>query len=182
MVDRIQLFRTGNAGDRMTFDGPELTSLLRHGTAGLIPVGVSDPVVSVTRGEVRIAARVALSVFPSGWRMTSLHGMIPDTLDVELVGDFARDGRSGYVFRVERARGQGLLIPRAVVASMVASMPRGRPDGVGVPGAGDTLDGVPAIGIPWPEGIGSISVKDDRVVLRRPERIPDRVVDGGGSP
>jgi hypothetical protein len=179
MVDRLQLFRTGNAGDRMTLDGPQLTALLRHGTPGLIPAGVSDPAVFIEGGEVRIAARVALSVFPSGWGVASV---IPDTLDVELVGDFARDGRSGIVFRVERVSAQGLLVPRAVVASMVASMPMGRPDGLRVPRAGDTLDGVPAIGIPWPAGIGSVHLRSDHLVLRRPERIPDRVVDGSGSP
>ena len=61
MVDRLQLFQTGNAGTRIELDGSELTALLRHTIPGILPAGVSDPVVQIVEeasGETLYTLRI----------------------------------------------------------------------------------------------------------------------------
>jgi len=182
MVDRVQLFRTGNAGYEMALSGAEMTALLRHAAPGLVPAGVSNPAVVLSKNEVRVTARVSREVFPVSFHLPVLANVLPDTLEVELRGRFVRLGADGVAFRVEQALAERLPLPRAVVSSVVAAFPGGLPDGVRLPGSGGRLDGVPAVRMPWPGGIGSIQVRDGELILRRPERILDRTVDGSGSP
>jgi hypothetical protein len=166
----------------MTLDGSELTAVLRHAAPGLVPAGVSNPVVHLEGGVVRVTARVVRHVLPTLAQLGSILDMLPDTVDVELLGRFDRDDTGALVFRVEHARAQGVRLPRALVGSVVAALPGGMARGSRRSGTADEDDGVPALRLPLPAGIGVVRVLDDVLILERPEPILDRAVDGSGSP
>lgn len=182
MVDRVQLFRTGNAGDRMTLDGPELTALLRHAASGLLPPGISAPRVRIMGSEVRLDARASRDALSASADLGSVIDLLPDTLDVTLRGRVIRNGPGGFAFQIEHARVSQIPLPGGVISAIVAELPGGLAQGVPARQTSDTVRGVPAIQLPWPHGITSALVRDGVLVLERAEPIMDRVVDGSGSP
>ena len=182
MVDRVQLFRTGNAGDRMTLDGPELTALLRHAASGLLPPGISAPRVRIMGSEVRLDARASRDALSASADLGSVIDLLPDTLDVTLRGRVIRNGPVGFAFQIEHARVSQIPLPGGVISAIVAELPGGLAQGVPARQTSDTVRGVPAIQLPWPHGITSALVRDGVLVLERSEPIMDRVVDGSGSP
>jgi len=182
MVDRVQLFSTGNADDRMTLDGPELTALLRHAASGLLPSGITAPRVRIMGSEVHLDARASRDALSASADLGSVLGVLPDTLDVTLRGRVIRNGPGGVAFQIDHARVSHISLPRGVIAAIVAELPGGLAQGVPARQTSDMARGVPAIQLPWPNGITSVLVRDGLLVLERAEPILDRAVDGSGSP
>lgn len=161
-MDRLRLFRTGNAGEALELAADEITAVLRHAIPGVVPAGVSEPRVSLEDGGVRITARVAAAAFPGTPMLAPLLGVLPDTLDMDVRGTVVRDA-GGLAFRIDRVTVEHVPMPEGVVASVVASLAEnGAATAVG-PGR----DEWPTMRLAWPSGISSLYVSGDRLVLER---------------
>ncbi len=167
MVDRIQLFRTGNGGKRLELDGAELTALLRHAVPGMVPEGVHDPSVHIVGDEIRVRARVSPEKVAGREALADVVAALPEVVDVELRGRLVRSP-DAVEFRIDRATVGAVPLPSAVVAALVRSWPGA--------GAADTPDAV--LRAPWSLRDGLVDVVDGRVVIERPEPILVQSVDG----
>lgn len=172
MVDRLQRFRTGDLGRRITFEGDELTAILRHVAPGLLPEGVSDPVVRIVGSKVLLRARVAPQALPGGDHLGGALSAIQELVDVELSGTLQLQGTDWIAYRIERAEVEGLPLPTSVVAGVVRSWPGGRVEG------GPEAPR-PMILARWPLRETRIRVRGDVLVLQRDEPILVESVDGG---
>ena len=174
-IDRIRLFRTGEGEERIVLGSDEVSALLRHAVPGVIPSGVSRPTVLLTDGAVLVTARIAPASFPGSEHLGRVFEVLPDTIDVELSGVVSRLAGDRLAFQVERASAGRVPVPGGVVEAILASIRSGRAD------PAQTLsdpDMAMSLSVPWPEGIGSLSVVADRLVLERAEPSADRAVDG----
>lgn len=170
-VERLELFRAGGTGVRLSLTADEVTALLRHAVPGMLPGGVADPLVRLKGGIVVVEARLAPDAFPGSDPLASVLGAVPDTIDVDLSGRLAsRPGR--LVFTIERARASGIPLPRKAVAAIVGAL---------ADQAGDRMlpaDADASLSLRWPDGMAKVAVVGDRLVLDRREPIADRAVDG----
>lgn len=174
-VDRIELFRAGRAGVRLSLTADEVTSLLRHAMPGVLPDGVADPMIRMEGGHMKVEARLATDEFAASDRLASVLGVVPDTIDVDLSGRLdSRPGR--LVFTVERARASGIPLPRAAVTAIAAALAHESGDRV-MPADEDA-----SLSLRWPDDVAMVAVVGDRLVLDRREPIADRAVDGSDVP
>lgn len=174
---RLDLFRTGNGGPTLTLAGDDVTAVLRHFFPGLVPPGVSDPVVGLAGGVVRLTARVTADAFPTAPFLGKVLQALPDTVDVELYGTLATE-RSGLSLRVDRMSMERVQLPTSVVASIVAALSLSSVD------AGSTAGGAeaaPTLRLAWPRDLAAVHVRNDRLILERAEPALEHVVDGGGG-
>ena len=174
MVDRLQLFQTGNAGTRIELDATELTALLRHTIPGILPPGVSDPVVRIVGSEVRVRARVAPRGLPGGGHLGGVMAVVPDAVEVELRGTLSRPSFGVVEYRVDRAEVEGIALPSALVGLLVQSWP----GGLDAESAGGIQ---PVIRTRWPIDGGRFQVADGVLVIVRPEPLLLESVDGSGG-
>ena len=174
MVDRLQLFQTGNAGTRIELDGAELTALLRHTIPGMLPTGVSDPVVQIVGSEVRIRASVAPRGLPGGRHLRGAMAAVPDAVEVELRGHLFRPNHRTVEYRVDRAEVEGIALPSGLVRLLVQSWP----GGVDASSGGGTQAVIRAA---WPIDGGRFHVADGVLVIVRPEPFLLESVDGSGG-
>lgn len=175
-VDRLQLFRTGNAGARLTLTDDEITALLRHGMPGVLPAGIHDPVVRLTSGAVLVEARLATDEFAGRGPLTSVLGALPDTLAVALRGRLS-SSPDRLVLTVENARASGVPLPPGVVAAIVGALAAESGDDVKSGG-----EGAASLSMRWPDGVAAVTVVGDRLFLDRDEPMFDRAVDGSDEP
>lgn len=170
-MDRLRLFRTGNAGEELRFEADEITAVLRHAMPGVVPAGLIEPRVRLEDGMVRVVARIASASFPGAKLLTPLLGVLPDTLDVEIRGSVVRD-RGGLAFRIERVSAEHVPVPESVVASVVSSIVRSPETDR------DLHEGEPpTVHVAWPRGVSRLYVSGDRLVLER-DRSTRTTVDG----
>lgn len=174
-VDRLQRFRSGDAGARLSLTADEVTAVLRHAMTGVLPEGVTEPRVRLEGGRVVVEARLAADDFVASAPLSSVLGGVSDTIDVELTGHL-RTVPGRLVFSIEHARASGIPVPPSAVAAIAAALAEDSDDRVApVEGQGAALS------LPWPEGVALVAV-DDRFVLDRAEPIADRAVDGSDNP
>lgn len=175
MVDRLQLFRTGNGGGRLELDGRELTAILRHAVPGVIPAGVTDPSVRIVDGEVRVHAHVSPTLVPGGGYLTEAFEKLPEWVEVELRGRVETEHLSWIVYRVDDVVVEGVALPRGVVSLVIGAIDaRG-----GVPT--ESPPGDPVLRMRWPADVGVLSVVSDHIVLERAEPLLQQSVDGSGG-
>lgn len=175
-VDRLQLFRTGGAGARLTLSGDEITALLRHAMPGVLPDGIHDPVVRLTSGAVLVEARLATEEFAGRGPLASVLGALPDTLAVALLGRLSASP-DRLVLTVENARASGVPLPAGVVMAIAGALAAESGDDVGSGG-----EGAASLSMRWPDGVAAVTVVGDRLFLDRAEPMPDRAVDGSDEP
>lgn len=173
---RVELFRSGGAGKRISLTGEEVTALLRHAVPGMLPAGVMDPTVRLESGVIVVEARLASDEFAAAGPLASALGVLPDTLLVDLRGRLVNT-RSRFAFYVEEARASHVPLPRGAVRAIAAAL-AARSDAHLV--ADDT--GEPTLTLRWPAGVAFAEVVGDRLVLRRDEPNVDRAVDGSDVP
>jgi len=180
-MDRLRVFRTGNAGQEFVLSAEEITALLRHSVPGLIPAGVTDPVVTLEDGAVRVTARIAAAEFPGTPLLAPVLEAAPDTIAVDVRGTVVREP-GGLAFRIDRVSVQHLPIPAVIVASVVASLSWGHSSGAATKLGEATDAGGATLRVAWwPDGISSMRVSGDRLVLERSRTMSERAVDGGGA-
>ncbi|KPJ83036.1 MAG: hypothetical protein AMS19_05760 [Gemmatimonas sp. SG8_23] len=188
LVDRLQLFRTGEGDTVLELESSELTALLRHAVPGLMPAGVREPLVHVVDDEIRVRALVSPALLPSGRYLTESLKDLPSVVDVELRGRLVRPSASYVDYRVEHASVQGLALPRRLVRLLVTAS-GGRVEGEGpAEVVGPKGDGrarraeAPAFRAPWPLEHGRIVVHGGVVRIERVEPMAAQLVDGSDDP
>lgn len=175
-VDRLQLFRTGNAGRRLALTDDEITALLRHAMPGVLPSGIRDPVVRLASGTVLVEARLVSADFVGSGLLASVLGALPDTLDVDLRGRLS-SSHDGLVLTVEDARASGVPLPGGAVAAIARALTDDSGEGA------TSLGGERAsLSMRWPDGVAHAAVVGDRLLLDRAEPMVDRAVDGSDEP
>jgi hypothetical protein len=155
VLARVQAFRRGESGDRLALGGPELTSVLQHSVPGLIPEGISEPVVSLEGGRVRLGTVVALSAFPEMPDLGPILGMLPDTLAVEVEASLIPYGSDQVAFLIQKLEAGRIPIPRRLIPGILQAL--GRVDRPGLPPE--------ALTFPLPAGLGSAYVLSDSLVI-----------------
>jgi hypothetical protein len=154
-LDRFERFRRGDGDPRLVLGGNELSSIVRYALPGLIPPGVSDPTVVLDQGRVHISARVAVEAFPRMPQMEQVLGMLPDTVSIEVSGVLTPLDQRFMALMVDRVEASKIPVPRRLVGEILAGLGRGGP-------ASLPED---ALAVPIPDGIESLSVQMDSLVL-----------------
>jgi len=154
-LDRFERFRAGEGGDRLVLGGRELSSVVRFSLPGIIPPGVSDPVVRLEDGQVHLSARVAVAAFPKLPRLDDIVGILPDTVTVEIRGTLVPHDQRNLALLVDRISAARVPIPARMVAEVLEGFGRGGRAGLGP-------DALP---VPLPDGIRSVHVQRDSLVL-----------------
>lgn len=173
---RVELFRSGGAGERISLTEDEVTALLRHAVPGMLPAGVVEPTVRLESGAILVRARLASDEFEARGPLASALGVLPDTIVVDLRGRLVNT-RSRFAFYVEEARASHVPLPRTAVAAIADALAARADDGL----VSDHTEG-PTLTVRWPAGVAFAEVVGDRLVLRRDEPNVDRAVDGSDDP
>jgi len=154
-LDRFEQFRAGELGDRLSLGGDELSSVVRYSLPGIVPEGVVDPVVSLDGGQVRISARVAVSAFPRLPRLDQILGLLPDTVLIEMRGSLVPIDQGHLALLVDRLHAAKIPIPSRMIAEVLEALGRRGP-------ASLPAD---ALAVPMPDGLESIFVQRDSLVM-----------------
>lgn len=155
VLARVQVLRRGDAPGPVVLGGGELTSVLRHAVAGMIPEGISEPEVTLADGRVHVRARVTLDAFPELPDLGPIIGFLPDTLDVGFEASlmpFSGNRAALLLHGVEASR---IPIPRRLIPDILGAM--GRQDEPGLPPE--------AILVPLPSGLASAYILTDSLIL-----------------
>ena len=154
-LDRFEDFRRDPDAGRMALGGPELSALVRHAIPGLMPEGVSDVVVSLRDGRVRVGARVALEAFPRLPQFRDVVGILPDTVLLDLEGVLVPLDQAFMALLVERVEASRIPLPRRMVGDVLVALGRQGPPSL-------PQD---ALAVPIPDGVRSVYVLGDSLIL-----------------
>lgn len=163
-VERFRVFRAGRSGKQLTLRGPQLSALLHHAAPDLVPPGVLTPTVEVEEGRVVVRAKVVTAEISGSFRFSRLFEELADTVDVRVVGSLVQMPGGLLYYHVDEAHAGRIPLPVHTVLSALETLSNGAPQG--------------SISVPWPSDIGDVTVRGDRIFIRRFERIVDREVDG----
>ncbi len=154
-VERAEaLRRSGDAGE-VSFDGNELTSLLRYQIEGRLPSAIVEPRVVLQDGRVELRGRMVVAEVTDLPDLGPATEALPDTVDVSAAGTLVPfDGR-GSAFLVERVRVQGFPLPRNTTPRLIAALDSDRPPGLPEQ----------AVYVQLPSGLRSAYVEGDRLVV-----------------
>lgn len=166
--------RAGGAAS-ISLTGMEVTALVSEGLPGLIPAGVVAPRVEIVDGRLSIYALVVAEDFPGAGELGAVVAALPDTAAVALAGRLVTRGDGWVSYRVDYASVEGVPVPLPVVRSVLAKAPVGA--GPASRRGDAPSEGVPAVRIRLPRGVGAVYAISDRVVVERAEPIVDIVVD-----
>lgn len=156
-LDRFEAFRRDGQAQRMALGGPELSALVRYAIPGLVPEGVSDIVISLRDGRVRVGARVALDAFPRLPQLREVVGILPDTVLLDLEGALVPLDQSFMALLVERVEASRIPLPRRMVGEVLGALGRQGPPSL-------PQD---ALAVPIPDGVRSVYVLGDSLILER---------------
>ena len=163
VVERLQGFLEGGveggvegeAEREMSFTGEEMESLLRYELVGYIPDGVSDPSVRFRDGEVTLGLRLAAERIPAIPELDQIRTLLPDTVPVQIRGRvLALEGPEAALL-VHRIDAAGIPIPRRLFPRIL--------QGLSLSDRGDLPP--EAVAFPLPQGIRSVRLVEDRLVL-----------------
>jgi hypothetical protein len=154
-LDRFEAFRAGDAGDRLVLSGTELTSVIRYALPGIIPPGVAEPTVELSEGRVHLTARVAVDAFPKLPRLDEIVGLLPDTVLIRMDGTLVALDQAYLSLMVDRVEAARIPLPRRMVSDVLAGFGRDGP-------ASLPKD---ALAVPVPDGVASVYVQGDSLVL-----------------
>jgi hypothetical protein len=154
-LDRFERFRKGEGGDRLALGGLELTSVIRYALPGIVPPGVDVPTVVLADGRVGLRARVALAAFPRLPRLDEVLGILPDTVDVQIRGSLVPLDREHLALLVDHIEASHIPLPRRMIPQVLAGL--GRDGTAALP--------ADALAVPLPDGLQSVYVQQDSLVL-----------------
>lgn len=152
---RIEEFRDSEEA-QLRLDSSEVSSLLRS-VPGVLPEGVVEPTVTFEEDRIAVHARVLPAEMPDVSRLGGIAGLLPDTVDVRVVGPILPSSGKGTLLLIEVIELQGWPVPPGSFPEILARL-GGRPP----PGAPASSVVVPAI-----RGLRGSRVEDGRLVLVR---------------
>ena len=152
---RIEEFRDSEKTE-LRLDSSEVSSLLRS-VPGLLPDGVIEPSVSFADDRIAVDARVLPADIPDLPRLGGIVGLLPDTVEVLVVGSILPSGEKGTLLLIEGIALQGWPIPPGSFPEILATL-----GGRSPPGAPGSTVLVPAM---W--GLRGARIEDGRLVLVR---------------
>lgn len=154
-LDRFEAFRAGDGEGRLALGGTALTSVIRYALPGIIPPGVVNPTVELVDGRVHLTARVAVDAFPKLPRLDEIVGLLPDTVVIALEGTLVALDQSFLSLMVDRVEAGRIPLPRRMVSEVLTGFGR----------TGPTSLPKDALAVPVPDGVGSVYVQGDSLVL-----------------
>lgn len=155
-LDRIERFRAGSApDDRLLLGEAEVSSLIRHAFPGIVPSGVTDPVVEMRDGRLILSARVAVSAFPQLPSLEEVVGLLPDTVPIRMDGSLGGQGASTATLYVDDVQAARVPLPDRFIPRILEAL--GRQDREGLPSN--------AMLVPLPQGLRTAFVRQDSLVL-----------------
>lgn len=152
---KIEEFRDSEEA-QLRLDSSEVSALLRS-VPGVLPEGVMEPSVTFKEDRIAVNARVLPADMPDLPQLGGIVGLLPDTIDVRVVGSVLPSNEKGTVLLIEGIELQGWPVPPGSFPEILATL--GSTPSPGAP-ASSVL--VPAI-----RGLRGAHVEDGRLVLVR---------------
>lgn len=152
----------------LSLESWEVSSLLRYRTPGILPAGVLEPGVAFAGDRIEVSARVLPADIPDLPRLGGIRGLLPDTVDVLVVGSLLPSDEKGTLLLVESAELQGWPVPEGSLPEILAALGRQPP-----PGAPASAVLIPSWG-----GLKGAYIEDGRLVLVRARRSVDDAAPG----
>lgn len=156
-LERFDAFRRGAGDDRLSLGGTELSAVVRYALPGMLPPGVAEPTVELESGQVHVEARVAVEAFPDLPKLDAILGLLPDTVAIELRGSLVPHDQRNLALLVDRVQAARVPLPTRMVADVLAGL--GREGTPSLP--------ADALAVPLPDGLQSVFVQRDSLVLVR---------------
>jgi hypothetical protein len=154
-LDRFEQLRRGQGDGRLVLGGRELSSVVRYAVPGIIPPGVDEPTVTLEDGRVQLSARVALAAFPRLPKLDNVLGLLPDTVPVTLEGSLVPLDQNHLALLVDQIQVSHIPLPRRMIPEILAGF--GREGTKALP--------EDALAVPLPDGLRSVFVQRDSLVL-----------------
>ena len=153
---RIREFR-GSEEPELKLESSEVSSLLRYSAPGMLPAGVMEPSVSFVEERIEFQAVVLPGEIPDLPYLGGLLGLLPDTVDILVVGSLLPSSEEGTLLHIEGIELQGWPVPPNSVPEIMAALGRVSP-----PGVPESAVLVPALG-----GLKGADIEDGGLVLVR---------------
>ena len=158
-MDRFERFRRGETGDQLSLSATDVGSVLRYSAPGMLPAGVSDPVVEFQDGVVTLTARVAVEAFPGLPTLDGILGFLPDTVPISIEGALAPLDDGGVALIVHGVHAAFIPVPISEEITPRILTALGRRGRAQLP--------EDALAFPLPDGVRSAYVLRDRLILVR---------------
>ena len=158
-LDRFERFRSGESGDQLSLSAAEVVSVIWYSAPGMVPGGVSKPVVEFENGVVSLSARIAVEAFPGLPTLDGILGFLPDTVSIAVEGALSPLDEDGVALVVHGVRASFIPVPLpdGMTPRILTALGRRHVDGL----PGD------ALGFTLPDGVRSVHVLRDRLILVR---------------
>ena len=153
---RIREFRSSEEPE-LRLESSEVSSLLRYSTPAMLPGGVVQPSVSFSRERIEFQAKALPRDIPDLPRVGGILGLLPDTVDILVIGSLLPSREEGTLLLIEGIELQGWPVPPNSVPEILAALGRESP-----PGVPESTVLVPALG-----GLRGAYTEDGRLVLVR---------------
>ena len=151
--EKIQRLREG--GEPATLSEVELSSLLRYRSPAWFSERVAEPSVAMAGDTFRVRGKIATAELPSHPDLDRVRILLPDSSEVDVVGQVNGLPSGRAAFEIERVEFAGIPIPERYYPDVLQRF--GRRD---EPGLGPN-----ALAIPLPEGVGSARVEGGHLIL-----------------
>ncbi len=158
-LDRFERFRRGETGDQLSLSAADVGSVLRYSAPGILPAGVSGPLVEFRDGVVTLTARVAIEAFPGLPTLDGILGLLPDTVSISIEGALAPLDDDGVALIVHGVHAAFIPVPLPEGMTPRILTALGRRGRARLP--------EDALAFPLPDGVRSAYVLRDRLVLVR---------------
>ena len=158
-LDRFERFRRGEMGGQLSLSATEVTSVIRYSAPGMVPGGVSDPVVEFGDGAVSLSARIAVEAFPGLPALDGVLGFLPDTVPMTVAGALSPFDEDGVALVVHGVHASFIPVPLpdGMIPKILTALGRRHVDGL-------LEDALP---FSLPNGVQSAHVLRDRLILMR---------------
>ena len=158
-LDRFERFRGGEGGDQLSLSATEVVSVIRYSAPGMVPGGISNPVVEFRDGVVFLSARIAVEAFPGLPTLDGILGFLPDTVAIAVEGALSPLNDDGVALVVHGVRASFIPVPLPDGMTPKILTALGRRHVAGLP--------EDALAFPLPDGVRSAHVLRDRLILVR---------------
>ena len=157
-IDRFRDVQRGGTGEQLSLSSNEVASILLYSVPDMMPEGISEPRIEMENGTITLTVNVAVETLPQNLDMDDVLEFLPDTIEVSLVGTLAP----------LEDEDRGAFIIHGVQVALIPIPERMIPNIIKILGKAD-VEGLPddAIAIPLPEGLKSVYVIRDSLVLAR---------------